>query len=197
MTGTTAPGRDTRERILDVAWALVVEHGPETVRVADVAAAAQVTRQLVYAHFDNRAGLLTAMTRHRDRASGFADRTEAVDALPPAEALDALLRAWCDYIPQILPVARALEAAATAGAEGATAWRDRMDALYNTFRKTIHRVRRAGLLAPPWTVRTATDWTWAQSHVSTYQHLVVERGWLPAQYTRHTVGLVTSRLLGG
>jgi len=196
MSGTTAPGRNTRERILEAAWALVAEQGPETVRIADIAAAALVTRQLVYAHFENRAGLLTAMARHRDRTSKFAERSAAVDALPPTEALEALLRAWCDYIPEILPVARALEAAATAGAEGAAAWRDRMHALYETFRKTINRVHRAGMLIRPWTVRTATDFAWAQCHISCYQHLVVERRWRPARYTDHTVGLVIGNLLG-
>ena len=38
----------------------------------DIAAAAGVSRQLVYFHYGNRAGLLTAMARHRDEASGFA-----------------------------------------------------------------------------------------------------------------------------
>ena len=60
------------------------------------------------------------MARHRDEASGFA---RAVAAGAP---LEALLRAWCDYVPDMLPVARALEAALVTGDEGGSAWRDRM-----------------------------------------------------------------------
>jgi AcrR family transcriptional regulator len=192
---TTAPGRDTRERILDAAWALAVDQGLEKVRVADIAAAAGVSRQLVYAHFDNRAGLLTAMARHRDRSSGFAERVRSTEDLPPAQALEAVLRAWCDHLPAILPVARGLEAAAATGDEGATAWHDRMRALRDTFSQTISRVRRAGGLSPRWTVGTATDWIWAHAHVSTYHHLVNECGWSPADYTRHTVRTLLAELL--
>jgi predicted DNA-binding protein (UPF0278 family) len=45
------------------------------------------------------------------------------------EGLEVLLREWCDYIPEILPVARALEAAVITGDEGGRAWQDRMDDL--------------------------------------------------------------------
>ena len=41
------------------------------VTVAEIAAATGVSRQLVYLHFYNRAGLLVAMARHHDGPSGF------------------------------------------------------------------------------------------------------------------------------
>lgn len=194
-TRATTPGRQTRDRILETAWELVVTHGLDAVRVADVAAAAGVSRQLVYAHFGNRAGLLTEMARHRDRSTGFADRVAAAADREPVEALGALLRAWCEHIPQILPVARALEAAAASGAEGAEAWQDRMTALHDTFRVAIARVEAAGRLARGWRVGTATDWAWARCHVSTFQHLVAERGWDPADYTDWTVADLLDRLV--
>lgn len=197
MTSTraTAPGRETRDRILETAWELVATYGLDAVRVADVAAAAGVSRQLVYAHFGNRAGLLTEMARHRDRSTGFADRVKAAAGREPVEALGALLRAWCEHIPQIVPVARALEAAAAAGAEGAEAWRDRMTALHDTFRVVVARVEADGRLARGWRVGTATDWVWARCHVSTYQHLVVERGWDARDYTDWTVADLLDRLV--
>jgi AcrR family transcriptional regulator len=192
-TRATAPGRQTRDRILEVAWELVASAGLDAVRVADIAAAADVSRQLVYAHFANRAGLLTQMVRHRDQSTGFADQVTAATGREPVEALGALLRAWCEHIPQILPVARALEAAA--GAEGAEAWRDRMAALHDTFRVAIARVEADGRLARGWRVAAATDWAWARCHISTYQHLVVERGWDPRDYTDWTVADLLDRLV--
>jgi AcrR family transcriptional regulator len=123
-----------------------------------IAEAAGVSRQLVYVHFANRAGLLVAVARHHDASSGFVERVAATRKLPALDGLEALLRLWLSYIPEILPVARALEAAATNGEEGGTAWRDRMDDLWEAFRVAVDRVHRDGRLGDRWTVRTATDW---------------------------------------
>ena len=101
---------DSRERILDTAFELVRAQGANAVTMAAIADAAGVSRQMVYVHFRSRAGLLTAMARDRDRRSGFADRVAAARELPPAKALERLLREWLAYVPEILPVARALEA---------------------------------------------------------------------------------------
>ncbi|WP_166177065.1 TetR/AcrR family transcriptional regulator [Rubrobacter tropicus] len=184
----TTAGTDTRSRILEVAWGLVGERGTtRAVRIADIAAGAGVSRQLVYFHFENRAGLLAAMARHHDAASGFKERIAACGALPPVEGLEALLRAWLGYVPEILPVARALEAAEITGEEGGAAWRDRMGSLRDVFRAAVERVERDGRLADGWTIETAADWVWARGHLEGWQHLVVERGWVSEDYEERTV----------
>jgi AcrR family transcriptional regulator len=191
---TTTP-TDTRSRILDTAWTLLRQRGPNQVRVADIAEAAGVSRQLVYVHFANRAGLLVAVARHYDASSGFVERVAATRKLPAVDGLEALLRLWFAYIPEILPFARALEAAATTGDEGGTAWHDRMDDLWEAFRVAVDRVHRDGRLAERWTVRTATDWIWARSHLTTWQHLVGERGWSPGDYTERAVGSILAEVV--
>ena len=189
-------GTETRSRILEVAWALVSERGTTGgVTVAEIAAAAGVSRQLVYFHFENRAGLLAAMARHHDVESGFVQRVAASRALPPVEALEALLRAWCGYIPEILPVARALEAAEITGEERGAAWRDRMDDLWEAFRIAVERVEGDGRLAGGWTAGTAIDWVWARSHLTGWQHLVAERGWSPDDYEERTVDSILAEVL--
>ena len=55
------------------------------------------------------------MARRHDVRSGFAGRAAEAGSLPPVAALERLLRLWFAYIPEILPVARALEAAAVNG----------------------------------------------------------------------------------
>jgi hypothetical protein len=50
-------------------------------------------------------------------------------------------------------------------------------------------------LADGWTVRAAADWTWARCHVSTWQHLVGERGWSPAEYTERTVRSILAEVV--
>ena len=174
---STPLSAETRARVLDAAWQRVLEHGPQGVSVKDIAAAAGVSRQLVYFHYGSRAGLLTAMARHRDEASGFV-RTVAAGG-----SLEALLRAWCDYVPQILPVARALEAALVTGDEGGDAWRDRMGELRAIFARAVSAID----LADGWTDDTAADWIWARVQPSAYAHLVQERGWTHAEFTERTV----------
>jgi AcrR family transcriptional regulator len=176
----------TRERILETAWRWVREGGTSAVSVKDIAAAAGVSRQLVYFHYGNRAGLLVAMARHHDEASGFRRRVAEARALAPAEALEALIRAWCAYVPDLLPVARALEAAWIAGDEGGTAWRDRMEDLSEALRRAVERVERDGGLAAGWTVHTAADWLTATLQPATYVELVEARGWTEDDYTERT-----------
>jgi AcrR family transcriptional regulator len=86
---TSQLSADTRARILEAAWERVRDGGSAAVSVKDIAAEARVSRQLVYFHYGNRAGLLTAMVRHRDETSGFRRRAAATRELPPVEALDA------------------------------------------------------------------------------------------------------------
>jgi AcrR family transcriptional regulator len=194
-TTQTGTQTGTRARILDTAWALIRQRGLGQVTVADIAKGAGVSRQLVYVHFANRAGLLVAVARHHDASSGFVERVTATRQLPPVEGLEALLRMWFAYIPEILPFARALEAAATTGDDGATAWRDRLDELWEAFRFAVDRVHRDGRLAGRWTVRTATDWVWARSHLGTWQHLVAERGWDPDDYTERAVRSILAEVV--
>ena len=54
---------DTRTRALKAAWKLL-EEGGSSVRMADIAKAAGISRQAVYLHFPTRAELLVAVTRH-------------------------------------------------------------------------------------------------------------------------------------
>src|SRR5215218_5379980 len=156
---------DSRARILDTAWGLVRERGIDAVTVADIAAASGVSRQLLYVHFENRAGLLKAMARRHDVRSGFAGRAAETGSLPPVAALERLLRLWFAYLPEILPVARALEAAAV------------------------------GRLAAGWTTTAASDWIWARAQPSTFAHLVVDRAWPAADYTERAVRSILSEVV--
>jgi AcrR family transcriptional regulator len=191
----TASGIETRSRILEAAWGLVGQRRTIGITVSEIAAAAGVSRQLVYFHFENRAGLLAAMARHHDAQSGIAERVAACEALPPAEGIEALLRAWFRYVPEILPVARALEAAEITGEEGGAAWRDRMDSLRAVFRAAVERLAEEGGLGESWTVESAADWIWARGHLETWQHLVVERGWVPDDFVDRTVRSIMAEVL--
>jgi AcrR family transcriptional regulator len=195
MSIVPVDAEDTRRRILAAAWELVLANGATAVRMRDVAATAGVSRQLVYIHFGDRAGLLVAMARNHDEQSGFLERVAATRTLPPAEGLEALLRTWFEYLPEILPVAAGLQAAAAAGDEAAAAWRDRMADLREAFRVAVARLRRDGRLTRGWTVDAAADWVWMRSHLSSWQQLVGERGWTPKRYIDRTVRSILAELV--
>jgi AcrR family transcriptional regulator len=188
---------DTRSRILETAWRHVRDEGTTAVSVKDIAAASGVSRQLVYFHYGNRAGLLVAMARHHDERSGFRRRVAETRRLPPAESFEALVREWCAYVPELLPVARALEAALIAGDEGGSAWRDRMDDLWRAFRIPLDHLAAEGRLAPGWTVERASDWAWARVQPSSYAHLVDERGWSPDEFAERTTAALLGELVAG
>jgi AcrR family transcriptional regulator len=186
---------ETRVRLLEAAWGLVRTRGAAEVTMQDVAGAVGVTRQLVYVHFGDRAGLLVAMARHHDERSGFRERVAATRALPPAEGLEALLREWWDYVPDILPVAAALQTAAATSHDAAAAWRDRMDDLREALRIALARLRRDGRLAPGWSVEAAADWVWMRSHLNGWQQLVGERGWRPERYVERSIRSILAELV--
>ena len=137
------------------------------------------------------------MARHRDEASGFRRRALATRDLPPDAALEALLGAWLDYLPELLPVARALEAAHMAGDEGGAAWQDRIEELREALRFAVGRVSKAGGLTSAWTVDAATDWIWARVQPTAWAHLVTERGWSPEEFKQRTVESLLGEDRGG
>jgi AcrR family transcriptional regulator len=181
---------NTTDRILDEAWTLARSRGLGAVTMGEIAKAAGVSRQLMYFHFDNRAGLLVAMTRRQDTRSGFRERAWATRELEPAAALEALIRAWFEYLPEILPVTYALEAAVITGDDGAEAWRDRMNELREAFRHATGRLA----LADGWTADAAADWVWARVQPSTWRHLVDERGWGASDYVDRAVASILGEI---
>lgn len=95
--------------ILDAALELLGERPDAS--MAEIAAAAGVARQTVYAHYESREALLTAVA---ERA--LADAVAAIDAAeprrgPPADALDRLVRAWWQTVERHARVLDALAAA--------------------------------------------------------------------------------------
>jgi AcrR family transcriptional regulator len=184
---TTELSADTRARILDAAWARARDEGPGALSVKSIAEAAGVSRQLIYFHYGSRAGLIVAMTRHRDATGSFPGRIAAALELAPVDALEEVLRAWFAYLPDILPVARALEAAHVTGDEGGAAWQDRMGELREVVGSAVERLAGAGRLAAGWSADEATDWIWARIQPSAYAQLVEERGWRPERVTDRTV----------
>jgi AcrR family transcriptional regulator len=88
---------ERRATIVEAAGRLFGERGYDATTLDDVAAAAGVTKPIVYRHFDSKRDLyLALLRRHRDDLRTFAD------AIPPAgtpeERVRAVLEFWLDYV---------------------------------------------------------------------------------------------------
>jgi AcrR family transcriptional regulator len=187
---------DTRERILSAAWQVARERGSVQFSLAEIASLAGVSRQALYLHFANRAGLLLEMARRIDHTSGFVDRLAAARKLEPLPGFRRVLRLWFEHLDQIVPVARALEAAAITADEGAEAYHDRMQAWHETLHISIAALAGAHLLRREWAVDQATDWVWARTQPATYDSLTRQRGWSARTVTQRTVRSIVAELTG-
>jgi AcrR family transcriptional regulator len=187
----------TRDRILGATWDLVTEQGAQ-LRLTDVAARASVSRQAVYLHFGDRAGLLIALVQHMDRTLDLGTSLAEVHAAPDgASLLAAAMRLNTRFWGQVLPVAQVLEAAQHDDEALRTAWRDRMRFRQATFRVMIEALADRGELAEEWSVQDAAAMLYAIAHFDTWRELVVELGWSDEHYVGSMTHVLCRALLAG
>jgi AcrR family transcriptional regulator len=180
----------TRRRILDAAWELVEERGA-AVRVADVAARADVSRQAVYLHCGDRTGLLLALVAYMDERVGVGDLLAPVfEAATAVEALDRLVVALAAAAPRIDAVARVLEGAREQDVALRAAFRNRMARRHATHRAVVQRLDDEGRLADGWTVDAAADLFHAIAMPATWRELTHEHGWSQQDYVSHLTRLL-------
>ncbi len=86
-------GDERREALLDVTKRIVDEHGPAGVTMGTVAEGAEVTRALVYKHFENKDALLVELYQ-REAAALDRQIRERVGAAP--EGFEPKLRAFVE-----------------------------------------------------------------------------------------------------
>ncbi len=186
---------ETRRRILDVAWDLVAEHGA-SVNLADVAAAASVSRQAIYLHFGDRAGLLVALVQHMDETLDLGASLAAVHAAPDgASLLEAAMQLNTTFWAQVLPIAQVLEASQHTDAVLGMAWRDRMRFRLSTFRAMVEALAERNELADDIAVDDAAATLYAVAHFDTWRELVIELGWTDDHYVKSMTRLLCNALL--
>jgi AcrR family transcriptional regulator len=186
---------DTRTRILDAAWVAVTEQG-SSFKLVDVAARASVSRQALYLHFGDRAGLLVALVNHMDESLDLADSLDQVRAAPDgATLLEAAMRLNTRFWAQVLPVAGVLEASQHDDPALGAAWRDRMRFRQATFRRMIETLAEQGELAADWTIDDAAATLYAIAHFDTWRELVTELGWSDDRYVESMTRLLRRALL--
>jgi AcrR family transcriptional regulator len=186
---------DTRERLLQAAWELVIKQGPG-LRLADVATRAGVSRQAVYLHFGDRAGLLLALLAWGDQAFKLGDLLARVNEAPTGvEALERMVEVHAAYSPRIDALARVLEAHQYQDPAVSAALRDRLDFRRAAHRAVIARIAAEGDLANGWTVDTAADLFFAVTMPSPWRELTGTCGWSAGQYATRMSQLLRRTLI--
>jgi AcrR family transcriptional regulator len=95
------PASERRALILREAARLFARHGYAGTRLDDVAAAAHVTKPVVYRHFESKKALYMALlAKHRDDLPTFFERVDGTAAAegPPDALVRAILEIWLDYV---------------------------------------------------------------------------------------------------
>ena len=91
------PGAERRELVLEAAGRLFGERGYAHTSLDQIAAAAGVTKPILYRHFDSKKALyLALLERHRDDLPRFFERVPR--DLPFDERVEAILETWFDYV---------------------------------------------------------------------------------------------------
>jgi AcrR family transcriptional regulator len=185
----------TRARILQATWELIEELGP-SIRLIDAADRAGVSRQAVYLHFGDRAGLLLALVQYMPETLGFQELLARVfDAPTGAESLERAVELHSTYTSKIDSVAQVLEAAQYQDEDLGAAWRNRMDASRAAHRAIIQRIADEGQLADGWTVDTAGDLFYTVTMNAPWRELTQGLGWTPKQYAESMIRLLRRGLL--
>ena len=190
---------DTRHAILDAAWDIMAAGNRADVSMADIAARAGVSRQTRHLAVGDRAGLLHAMLRRKDRRSPEAARLYAFSerSLVSADEFLEFLNAWLDYLPIIYPVGIQLDAAALNDQGAAAAWDDRMKAtLLRGFAAKLKPLAENGLLVEGWTAERAAEFAWSMLHPVNWRLLVVECGWSAKDFRASRLRTIRQMLFG-
>ena len=186
---------DTRERILQAAWALLEASPSKPVRMGDIAAQTGISRQALYLHFPTRAELLVATAKYLDEVKGVDARLAASrTAATGRKRLRAFIEAWGNYIPEIYGVARAFMAMQDSDEAAAEAWHDRMQAVRQGCEAAVKALKGEGALAPDHSPRQASDILWTLLSVRNWEQLTIGCGWSQKRYLE-TMTTMAEKLL--
>lgn len=175
----------TRTAILDAARRLFEARRSPDVDLEEIAREAGVSRQAIYLHFGNRAGLLLAVGQHVDESERLAEAARDVHSAKTGVAeLDAFVRLQADYTPRIAAIAKVFDEGRRRDPALAAGWDDRMQQRHAACTRIIKRLHAEGSLAPGWSPADAADMLWELTSIRTWEDLVGDRHWSKQRYTK-------------
>jgi AcrR family transcriptional regulator len=181
---------------LDAAIALITSKRGADVSMAEIAKAAEVSRQAVYLHFADRAELMVSLARRLDETLGIDDEIRKIDAAGTGvDALRMMVSLQARLNPAVWAVASAADAVRRTDPDAEQAWQDRLQHRLEGSRAIIGRMRKEGSLREGMEAQAAADILWNITSLHTWEDLVLTRGWSPQQYEKRITALLLNALV--
>lgn len=196
MSSEPAGDPDTRRRILDAALRLIDQRGGADITLAQVGRAAKVSRQAVYLHFKDRAGLLLALVRHADDRRGLpAAIQRVVGASSGVSALREMAMTQVTMNPGIWRLARLFDGERRHDPAMEQSWQDRLSHRLEGCRAIVARLAAEGDLRRGLDPGVAADLLWVITSLHAWEDLVLVRGWSDDEYLARVTGALSDLLL--
>jgi AcrR family transcriptional regulator len=197
-----AQAEATRRDILAAAQRLFENRGYPATTMAEIAKEAGVALKTVYLAFQTKSGLLRTLWNvslrgdESDRPVGERDWYRAVLAEEdPERRLRLNAHNSAAGKRRISAILEVIRTAAPVDADVGVLWERIQRDYHANQRAIVERLHERGQLNPELDVKHATDILWTINHPTTWQLLVVDRGWTPELYERWTGDLACAQLL--
>jgi AcrR family transcriptional regulator len=192
----------TRQGVLACARRLFLERGYAHTTMAAIAEAGGVSKEMLYATWGSKGGIVGALLRESLRGDEDAaplEQGEKIAAIRAAGSARAALELYGELLaevqPQLAPLLRLLRDGAAGDEELARMLeRNSSDRLAGMRRFAEHLAER-GALAPGLGVERAGDVLWTLNSSELFDMIVEERGWSPEQYGSWVAALLAGALL--
>lgn len=197
-----AQAEATRRDILAAARRLFEQQGYPATTMAEVAREAGVALKTVYLAFETKSGLLRALwnllLRGDDDSRPVAEQDwyrQVLDEPNPERRLRLNARNSAAGKQRISGILEVIRSAAPTDPEISALWNRIQREYHANQRSIVERLDQHGHLRPELDVDRAGDILWTINHPNTWQLLVVDRGWTPAEYEQWTGDLACAQLL--
>jgi AcrR family transcriptional regulator len=186
----------TRRRIADAARQLYIAKGYAGTTIQEIARAAGVAPQTVYAVFGSKRGILTEIVDRATFGPGYEQVVElAQEAQEPAARLRLVARISRTVVDSLRAELDLLGSAGVVAPELAELVRERESRRLQRQAGMAEYLADAGALRPGLDATVARDILWALTGQELYRLLVLERGWDSDRYERWLADLLISALL--
>jgi len=187
---------DTRERIADAAYQLLLEKRYEGMTIDAIAQRAEVSPQTIYAVFRSKAGILAELLDKTSFGAGYQElvRQAREKEFPPDRIRFAARIARHIYESQSETI-DLLQGVSLVTPELADLIKERECRRYDSQKSVIDSISQKGWLRPGINPDKARDILWTFTSREIYGMLVRQRAWSPEQYEEWLGNVLVAELL--
>lgn len=197
-----AQSRQLRLEVADAARALFIERGFGATTIGDIAEAADVSQQLIYAAFGGKRGLLSKVIDWTlvgdDEPIPMAQRPSII-AIQQERTITGKCALHARHVrlvsPRISSLLLMLRAAADADADARAIYETGEEQRYTAATLFVANLRTVGELRAGLSDSMAADAVWALTPHALWTSLVTVRGWTPDQFELWYAGQVGAAVL--